>query len=175
MKSSHLKAVLTAAVAALILSGCSSGHNDADTSFAQGMIPHHEQAIAMSNTAAKRGGPQVRALARQIKAAQGPEIREMSGWLDDWNEPVMKHETGHPMDMGGNGMLDDAEMARLDKATGAAFDKLWLRGMIQHHEGAIAMAEDEMASGEFAKAVALARSIVKTQQAEIDQMQRLLK
>ena len=179
-----MKTFLAAAIAALALTGCSSSpnHNDADVAFAQGMIPHHEQAIEMSRTAAKSGGAEVRKLAAQIEAAQGPEIRTMSGWLDDWNAPVVDHGAGHSMDMGdgtmakpGAGMLDETTMGQLDSASGAAFDRLWLRGMIKHHQGAIAMAKTELASGEFPKARAMAKAIVTTQQAEINRMRKLLK
>lgn len=172
-----MKTLIATALAALTLAGCSTGpgHNTADVSFAQEMIPHHQQAVSMSEVAAKNGGPAVRKLAAQIKSAQAPEIRLMTGWLNDWNAPSMDHGTGHGMDMGATGMLDDADMADLSKAKGRAFDTLWLRGMIQHHEGAISMAEDEIASGEFPKAVAMARSIVKSQQAEIEHMQEMLK
>jgi len=172
-----MKTLIAVALATLALAGCSSGpgHNTADVSFAQEMIPHHQQAISMSTTAAKRGGPAVRKLAAQIRAAQAPEIRLMTGWLNDWNAPTMEHDTGHGMDMGATGMLDEAALENLSKAEGRAFDTLWLRGMIQHHQGAISMAEDEIASGEFPKAVAMARSIVKTQEAEIERMQEMLK
>jgi len=180
-----MKTLLAAAATTLVLAGCSTGpdHNDADIAFAQGMIPHHQQAIDMSNTAATRGGPQVKALARQIKAAQGPEIRTMTGWLKDWNARSMEHGDGHGVsgdmkgDMGGGhmGMLDEKTMSKLDAAKGAAFDRLWLRGMIQHHQGAIDMAKTEIASGEYPKAVTMAKSIVTSQQAEIDHMREMLK
>jgi len=157
----------------------SAAHNDADVAFAQGMIPHHEQAVVMSDMAFKQAGsPKVKDLATRIKDAQGPEIAQMKGWLQDWNQPVTPPMGGMPgMQMPGmkmSGMLSDADMGQLGKLSGAAFDKAFLQGMIAHHEGAVTMAEEEQARGQFPEAKALAERIIDAQQAEITEMKGLL-
>ena len=111
-------------------------------------------------------------LATQIKAAQAPEIAQMSGWLAGWGEnpsPSM----GMDHDMGG-GMMSQADMDALDQATGKDAARLFLTGMITHHKGAIAMAQDEVANGQNPEAIALAQKIIADQQAEIDTMNQLL-
>ena len=163
----------------------SQDHNDADVMFAQHMIPHHQQAIEMSDVVlAKKGiDPRVTDLATEIKAAQGPEIKQMQDWLGQWGNPPMppmateEGHGGHDMEgMSGDGMgmMSDEEMTALDNAKGVEVSRLFLTGMITHHEGAIAMAQTEIEDGKFAPAVELARAIVKTQQAEIDTMKGIL-
>ena len=163
----------------------SQDHNDADVMFAQHMIPHHQQAIEMSDVVlAKKGiDPRVTDLATEIKAAQGPEIKQMQDWLGQWGNPPMppmateEGHGGHDMEgMSGDGMgmMSDEEMTALNNAKGVAVSRLFLTGMITHHEGAIAMAQTEIEDGKFAPAVELARAIVKTQQAEIDTMKGIL-
>lgn len=163
-------------------SGATSGtpasgpHNTQDVSFATDMIPHHAQAVTMANMApSKATDPNVKKLAESIKAAQAPEIAAMSGWLSGWGRPVPS--TSMPMNHAGMsmpGMMSDADMGALDKATGAAFDKLWLTQMIRHHQGAVTMAKTELASGQNPDAKALARSISGSQSNEIAQMTHLL-
>ncbi len=153
--------------------GGNKDHNAADVTFAQGMIPHHQQAIEMSNMAlTQAGGGAVKDLAERIKQAQQPEIDQMTGWLSSWGEDVGGDHSGHGG--GSMGMLSDVEMSRLKQATGAEFDRLFLEGMIRHHEGAVAMAQTELSEGKFAEAKDLARRIVETQQAEIAEMRSLL-
>ena len=151
-------------------------HNDADVAFAQGMIPHHEQAIDMADMVLERGeDAEVKALAEDIKAAQGPEIETLRGWLEDWGEEESA-DAGHG-DMGGEGdgtMMTDEEMEQLEQASGAELDKMFLEMMIRHHEGAIAMAETELEDGEFPPAKQMAQNISDTQQAEITKMKDLL-
>jgi uncharacterized protein (DUF305 family) len=160
-------------------------HNDADLMFAQHMIPHHQQAIDMSgDLLAKQGiDPRVIDLAAQIKRAQGPEIAQMRGWLDQWGNPPMppmapsEGHDGHDMtDMSGDsmGMMSDEQMDALKNAGGVEAARLFLTGMITHHEGAIAMAQKEIQGGTFAPAVELADTVVKTQQQEIDTMKGIL-
>ena len=149
-------------------------HNDADVMFAQGMIPHHQQAVAMSDMILAKDGidAKVTDLATQIKAAQAPEIAQMSGWLAGWGEnpsPSM----GMDHDMGG-GMMSQADMDALDQATGQDAARLFLTGMITHHKGAITMAQNEVANGQNPEAIALAQKIITDQQAEIDTMNQLL-
>ena len=163
----------------------SQDHNDADVAFAQQMIPHHQQAVAMSDVVLAKQGidPRVTDLATQIKAAQGPEIKQMQDWLNQWGNPPMppmaegEGHDGHDMEgMSGDGMgmMSDEEMSALTNAKGVEVSRLFLTGMITHHEGAIAMAQTEIEDGKFAPAVEMARAIVKTQQQEIDTMKGIL-
>ena len=202
--SKTLKLVAVAAAATLTLAACStngdtgskttsssqsassssSKHNDADVSFAQDMIPHHAQAVVMATMAqARASDPKVKALAVDIKAAQGPEIEQMSGWLKVWGEKVPATDSasgdmsGHDMgSMDGDtpGMMSSGQMSRLGMASGAMFDRMWLRMMIQHHEGAVEMAGTEQRDGQSPDAVALAKKIEAAQTAEISQMQEML-
>jgi uncharacterized protein (DUF305 family) len=169
-------------------------HNDADITFAQGMIPHHEQALQMSEMAlAAAEDEQVRALAEEIAGAQEPEIALMRTMLDTWGadqpEPLggmgdgdmdhgdMDHGDMDHGDMGADGMsgmMSQEDMASLGEAEGAAFDRMWLTMMIEHHEGAVEMAEAELAEGQNPQATALAEDVVRVQQDEIRRMQDLL-
>lgn len=160
-----------------LLAGCGDNGdeaNQADIAFAQEMIPHHEQAIEMAQLAPSRAEKQeVRELAEQIEAAQDPEIKTMTGWLKEWDAESSGMDHG---DMGGDmpGMMTDTDMAELEKAKGAAFDRMFLEMMIKHHEGAIEMSETELKDGKHAAAKALAQEIIDAQQAEIDTMNDLL-
>ena len=148
-------------------------HNDADVRFSTDMIPHHRQAIQMAAMAASRASTaQVKDLAAQIKAAQAPEIRTMSGWLTGWGAPVPGTMGG--MSMGSAGGMSPREMTALGRATGATFDRMFLTGMVRHHQGAVAMAKAELAQGANADARKLARSIVESQNKEIAQMKSML-
>ena len=111
-------------------------YTGADVMFLQMMIPHHQQAIDISNIALKTSkDSELLALAKTIRDAQSAEIMQMQTWLKDANtNPGM----GHSMDSMG-GMLDDTELSALSAATGKTFDALWLKGMIGHHDGAIHM------------------------------------
>jgi uncharacterized protein (DUF305 family) len=163
----------------------SAEHNNADVRFAQQMIPHHAQAVAMAQMAESHAeSDEVRALAADIEAAQGPEIELMSGWLESWSEDVPATGMGHGAasdnmhDMGGTddmpGMMSGEDMESLDGAHGRGFDRMFLEMMIEHHEGAIEMARTEQADGQYPDAVALAKTIEKVQAAEIATMQELL-
>ncbi|MFE7036913.1 DUF305 domain-containing protein [Streptomyces sp. NPDC057621] len=150
-------------------------HNAADVAFAQGMIPHHRQAVEMADLAEGRArSAEVKKLAAEIKRAQAPEIKTLSGWLTSWGEDVpaeggMDHSTH---DTGA--MMTAEEMTELENASGTAFDTAFLKMMIKHHEGAVAMAKTEQADGASAAAVKLAGRIVTAQSTEIDQMNTLL-
>ncbi|MBE1537828.1 DUF305 domain-containing protein [Actinomadura algeriensis] len=149
----------------------SAAHNAQDVMFAQMMIPHHRQAVEMADLAATRAGSaEVKDLAVQIKDAQGPEIRKMTGWLRAWGEPESAGDMGHGMD----GMMSGEQMADLEGLSGAAFDRAFLAMMIEHHEGAVTMARKERASGRSADATAMAAAIVRAQRAEIATMRKLL-
>ena len=157
---------------ALLLSGCAtatqsnSEYSADDISFAEMMIPHHEQAIEMSEIALlNTTNPDLLELAQEIKSAQSPEIEVMKGW----NGVKTSTHAGHMMD----GMLSESELADLRDAKAKAFDLLFLQEMIKHHEGAIEMAQAVVNSKN--KAVAdLATSIIKTQELEISTMKELL-
>ncbi|WP_041301944.1 DUF305 domain-containing protein [Mycolicibacterium rhodesiae] len=216
-------------------SAAAEAHNQADVTFAQHMIPHHQQAIEMSDVVLAKQGidPRVVELANQIKAAQGPEIEQMQGWLTQWGQPTMPMMPGMEMpgqtgmpgmpgqtgmpgmpgqtgmpgmpdmespgatptttpsqpsptgmpgpqmpgmpDMPGMaGMMSPEDMAALQNAQGVEAGRLFLTQMIQHHQGAITMAQTEIDSGQSHPAVTLARSIIDTQQKEINTMQGVL-
>lgn len=167
-------------------SAAAEAQNQADVMFAQHMIPHHQQAIEMSDMIlAKRGiDPRVVELADQIKAAQGPEIEQMQGWLKEWGQPTMPMTPGMEMpgmsEMPGmpgmpmTGMMSAEDMAALQNAQGVEASKLFLTQMIEHHQGAITMAQTEIDSGQSPPAITLARSIIDTQQKEITTMQGIL-
>lgn len=166
--------------------------NDADVLFAQGMIPHHEQAVEMAAFAlAPEAGarPEIVALATEIQAAQDPEITQMTAWLQQWGQPIdmpgmegmegMGSDEMEGMegmdDMGGmDGMMSAEDMMNLQSLTGAEFDTAWATMMIAHHEGAIAQAQAVKAAGSNPEVLALADQIIAAQQAEIDQMRALL-
>jgi len=160
-----------------------ANYNATDIGFAQGMIPHHAQAIEMADLAlTNTKNPDVLALAKKIKAAQSPEIEKLSGWLRQWGQTVPSTASGsmdHDMSgMGGmmmDGMMSQADMDRLESSTGTEFDRLWLELMIQHHEGAVKMSKTEVAGGKNPDAIALAQAIISSQQAEITTMESLLK
>ncbi|MFF2344846.1 DUF305 domain-containing protein [Pseudarthrobacter sp. NPDC058119] len=148
-------------------------HNQADVMFAQMMIPHHSQAVELSDIIlAKADIPaDVTALATKIKAAQAPEIKQMTGWLTGWNAPTMMSDhSGHGME----GMVDDDGINTLKSASGAEAARLFLQLMIGHHEGAIDMAQQEIGAGKFPDAVKLGHDIIDAQQAEITRMKQLL-
>jgi len=160
-----------------------ANYNATDIGFAQGMIPHHAQAIEMADLAlTNTKNSDVLALANKIKAAQSPEIVKLSGWLRDWGQTVPSTASGsmdHDMSgMGGmmmDGMMSQADMDRLETSTGTEFDRLWIELMIQHHEGAVKMSKTEVAGGKNPDAIALAQAIISSQQAEITTMESLLK
>ena len=142
-----------------------------DAMFLAMMIPHHEQAVEMSKLAATNGAsPEVQKLASTIAAAQAPEITQMQGLLQAAGAlgEIGKH-TGH-MD----GLLSEEQINELRNARGADFDRLYLEGMIAHHEGAIAMAQNVIDSGGNPAVVTLAQTIIDAQTSEISQIKQLL-
>ncbi|MCX9192354.1 DUF305 domain-containing protein [Carbonactinospora thermoautotrophica] len=158
--------------------------NDADVTFAQQMIPHHQQAVDMAELAETHAqDAEVKKLAAKIQAAQAPEIEMMSGWLRAWGKPVPTAmpsvgHGGHQMpSMGGHqmpGMMTQQEMDQLMAARGAEFDRMFLQMMIKHHEGAVEMARTEQAQGANPEAKKLAGQIAASQTAEIAEMRELL-
>ena len=171
-------ASLTVALA-LVLAGCSaageSDVNAADEMFAAGMIPHHEQALEMADILLDKEGvdDRVVALAERIQAAQQPEIDLMTSWLEAWGvDSDMGDMPG--MDHGSDGMMSDDDMVALDAASGEDASALFLEQMVEHHEGAIVMSQQELDNGENAEALKLAQQIIDAQTAEITEMQGLL-
>jgi uncharacterized protein (DUF305 family) len=151
-------------------SSSDGGMTGSDAMFMQMMIPHHEQAIVMSDLALKISkNPQILDLAKQIRAAQNPEITQMKNWLANSG---FGEDPGHSMD-GMGGMLSDEDLDILAKSSGKAFEKLFLSGMIKHHQGAIQMVNmiDDSVNSEIKS---FGQTVVKTQSAEIELMKQLL-
>jgi uncharacterized protein (DUF305 family) len=146
----------------------SSQYSADEIMFAQMMIPHHEQAVTMSELAlSNTTTAEIVALATAIRDAQAPEIIQMQSWIDGKSESHM-----HDMEMGG--MLSDAELAELAALKGAAFDQMFLTAMIAHHEGALDMVE-MINDSTNSEVKTLAANIVQSQSAEIEAMKALLK
>jgi uncharacterized protein (DUF305 family) len=156
--------------------------NHADVAFMQMMIPHHAQALEMSRLADNRAHDErVKALARRIQGAQGPEIMSMAAWLDVRNIDVPKAaEDPSSYDHGAHGhsemagMLTDEQMAQLEAADGRKFDQLFLKGMISHHRGAVEMAQTAATEGVDLQVAEMAADVAVGQAAEIQRMRELL-
>jgi uncharacterized protein (DUF305 family) len=193
-----LPATVTLALGLLLtLAGCGSDessdtatslstteHNDTDVEFATEMIQHHAQALSMVDLTMGRDlDPEVLELADDIRAAQAPEIETMTDWLTEWDEDIPEtvrdhanagHDMGD-MDHGDMpGMMSGDDMDALENASDAEFQDMWLKMMVEHHEGAVEMAEAEEADGQYKSAVELAKDIQETQTAGIEKMQGLL-
>lgn len=141
-----------------------------DVMFAQMMIPHHQQAVDMGTLAETRAkDPEVLALAAQIKLEQSPEIQEMQAWLERAKAGM---DMEHDMDMGG--MLSREDFAALESATGAEFDRLFVAGMIAHHQGAVDMAKMVLNSSNK-EAKSLGEAIVNSQTKQIVELKDILK
>ncbi|MFE7404611.1 DUF305 domain-containing protein [Isoptericola sp. NPDC057559] len=161
---------------------------DADVDFMTRMIDHHAQAVEMSRLVPERStSGQVARLAERVRLSQEGEIRYMGRWLEDHDLPVpavaspsstadgsgprapQTHDHGSMP-----GMLTDAEMAALAAADGAAFDRLFLEGMIKHHAGALTMVEELSSAGRDETVQEFSSNVAADQIAEIDRMSRLL-
>lgn len=154
----------------------SADHNDADIMFAQMMIPHHQQAVEMSEMLlVKEGIPaHVVEFAQGVIDAQGPEIDRMNAMLEAWGQQPVTGGMGE-MDHGGmSGMMSQEDMTALEEAQGTEAARLYLEQMTAHHEGAVDMARDEVADGQNPHAITLAEQIINDQEAEIAQMQQML-
>ena len=149
--------------------------NDADVAFVQGMIPHHEQAVEMSNMMTGRTvSNSTAALAEQIRAAQTTEVALMQGFLADWGvelDPHAGHSGDHSM---GEGMMSDEQLDELESAGGVDFERMWLTMMLEHHHGAVGMANTVLSGGRDPRVRSLAEGIIAAQQAEIAQIEALL-
>jgi len=194
----HRRATILAALTAglLLIGACSSSSDDGgsgssstipasakfnatDVGYAQGMIPHHAQAIEMADLVPDRStNAKVLALAAAIEAAQGPEIAELQGWLRNWGQKVPPADADHDMSeypaMSMTGMLSTADMQRLEAAVGTEFDRLFLEFMVLHHEGAVEMARDEVADGKAPETVGQAERVIEDQTAEIETIEGIL-
>lgn len=155
-------------------SEASGDFNAADEMFVTMMIPHHQQAIEMADLILGKDGidERVVTLAQQIKDAQGPEIETMQGWLQEWGLPSPDPSMGG-MDHGG-GMMSEEDMTALESATGVEATRLFLQGMIEHHNGAIMMAEMELSNGQNPDVLELAQQVIDGQKAEVTTMQEIL-
>ena len=155
----------------------SAEHNDADVMFAQMMIPHHQQAVEMSEMLlAKDDVPaEVAAFAQKVIDGQGPEIERMNAMLTAWGQDPVDTDGMEGMDHGGmSGMMSEEDMAALEQAQGTEAARLYLEQMTAHHKGAVDMAKDEVEDGQNPQAVQLAEQVIADQEAEITEMQQML-
>lgn len=151
-----------------------NGYSAQDYAFISGMIPHHEQATVMSRLAlANSSNLEIKTIAQNIIDAQTLEIATLKTWNDTAESKTMDHNGHGAMNHAMDGMLSDSEMAALSKTSGVEFDRLYLMGMINHHEGAITMANDVI-STQNTDVKAFAENVIKVQQAEIDKMKSML-
>lgn len=145
----------------------------ADINFAQMMVGHHEQAIILVDIAFERSSnAELLELAEEISAAQGPEIELMRSWVIEWGYEPLEYEDHKDHEM--PGMLTDEELAEIEDAPAEDFDRLWLEGMIEHHEGAILMAEDQLRDGVVPYVSELSEEIIEVQDAEIEYMREMI-
>lgn len=157
--------------------------NDADVAFATDMVQHHAQALVMvDQTMGRDLDPRLERLAEAIRAAQGPEIETLTGWLTDWDQPVPETVRDHANAHGGHaemdsdlpGMMSQEQMDDLAAASDSEFEEMFLTMMIDHHGGAIDMARDEQRDGLHPDAIVLAEQIESAQAREVETMQRML-
>lgn len=157
--------------------GSASSGQEGDVVFAQMMIPHHQQAVEMADLAlddSSGASAKVQALAKDIKAAQGPEIKTMQGWLEQWGAEPASKGMGHGGMDHGDGMMSESEMTDLESATGEKFDQMWLTMMIKHHQGAVTMAKDVQSTTSNSEVKTMAADIIEAQNREITTMKDLL-
>jgi uncharacterized protein (DUF305 family) len=183
--AARIAALLATVAMAVVITGCGKSsppaadahpakHNATDVTFAQKMIPHHQQALDMAAMVPSRTtNDDLIVLAKHIALDQQAEIETLQDLLRQWGEPPAPVQTAH-QGMAMDGMVDAATMDTLKTLTGADFDNLWLESMISHHQGAIAMAEPEIAHGEDPTAVKMAKIIAEWQQMEIGRMHAML-
>jgi uncharacterized protein (DUF305 family) len=187
MKGSRGWRTAAPALAALFAAGCgaASGQTSgtpapasADVRFLQGMIPHHAQALEMTALAESRAaGADVRLVAQRITVSQQDEIAQMQRWLRARDQPIPDAHAHHGSHAAMPGMLTPQEMARLAASTGAEFDRLFLEGMIRHHEGALAMVAELFATQGAAQEsdlYAIASEVDADQRMEIARMRAML-
>ena len=197
--------VLLASLLAILTSGCAASagpapaagttplppsvhrlHTAADVAFMQGMIHHHRQALEMTALVSDRTDTRtIRLLAERIEISQQDEIAQMAAWLERRGEAVPGEVAGHGGQGNGHdhhadhlsGMLTPEQMASLEAVRGAAFDRLFLELMIQHHLGALEMVDELMASpgaGQEVDVFRIAAEVDSDQRIEIERMERML-
>ncbi|MEV7528215.1 DUF305 domain-containing protein [Agrococcus sediminis] len=204
MKTTTRALLLSALTTALVLTGCSSSPdaepatsptaaetapaatsgadasegNQHDVTFLENMIPHHQQAIDMSDIVLAKDGVDERVadLAERIRAAQQPEIEEMAALLEEWGYEVDASggHGGHGMGSGGGMLMSEDDMEALEAADGTEASRLFLEQMIVHHEGAIMMAEAQLSMGRADAVGELAQRMLDDQTGEIAEMRQLL-
>ena len=151
-------------------SSSNANYTGADIMFLQMMIPHHQQAIDISNLAMKvSSDSELLELAKIIARDQAAEIKQMKVWLKDSGA---SEDMGHSMD-GMGGMLNDDELTALSAATGKEFDTLWLKGMTEHHDGAIHMTQ-MIEDAQNADIKAFGTKVIKDQSEQIAQMKKMM-
>ncbi len=151
-------------------SSTNSNYTGADIMFLQMMIPHHQQAIDISNLAMKSSqDAELLALAKIIARDQAAEIKQMKAWLKDAGA---SEDMGHSMD-GMGGMLSADELSALQAASGKEFDILWLTGMTDHHDGAIHMTQ-MIEDARNSEIKAFGEKVIADQSAQIMQMKAML-
>ncbi|MFE4456538.1 DUF305 domain-containing protein [Nocardia tengchongensis] len=150
-----------------------SDFDDADVAFLQGMYPHHAQAVEMAKLVPTRSqNQQLITLAKAVEQAQSPEMQQITTLLQSFGKPAPSADMGGHAGM--DGMMTKDQMTKLESLSGTEFDKLWMQMMIEHHKGAITMANTELAQGSNAESKAMAQAIITAQQQEIDQMNTML-
>jgi uncharacterized protein (DUF305 family) len=180
-----MRRILLALAAAVLLAACSQGGdeqggtapaspapNDADVTFTQNMIPHHQQAIEMAKLVdSHTDRSELRTLADSIVASQGQEVTQLQGWLRSWGKP----ETPAGMAHGGMempGTMSEADMNHLMDLQNEKFDLAFVEMMAEHHRGAIDMAKTELKDGSLPEVKQFAQKVINDQQREVDQLQQ---
>ncbi|GEM29511.1 hypothetical protein NN3_05180 [Nocardia neocaledoniensis NBRC 108232] len=170
----HHSSTTTSASPTSATAGARTDFNDADVTFLQMMYPHHAQAVEMAKMVPSRTqNEQLIALAAQVEQAQAPEMQQITTLLTSFGKPAPTTGGGHE-GHGMPGMMTAEQMSALEAATGAEFDRQWLEMMIEHHEGAVDMANTELTGGVNAESKQLATAIVSAQEAEISTMRGML-
>jgi uncharacterized protein (DUF305 family) len=163
-----------AATPAPVDSASRPAYTSADVHFVSGMIHHHGQALVMAAWATDGvhgASPEIRRMSERITVSQSDEIGLLERWLRERNEPRMEHHALMP------GMLSSAQLAELERARGAEFDRLFLTYMIQHHLGAVTMVDELLSAPGAAQdglVFRMAADIHADQTTEIERMQRML-
>jgi uncharacterized protein (DUF305 family) len=175
MKGGRGTTASSSAAASPTASASATDHDQADLVFALTMLPHHLQAEEMAGLVETRSDDaQLRALATGIASAQHAQVEQLTSLLGAWGAAPDSALSDSEHLGGADGMMTDAQLSALGELSGEAFRTEWLRMMIAHHEGAVALASTELASGSNPQARDLATSILAAQQAEIEQMQGML-
>ena len=157
-----------AAVFVALVSACGSQPkpNSADKTFVAQMVPHHQLGVDMIDSAVLRSDDvRLRKLVFQMQSYHEHELHQLSSLLQQWGISPAEIFPGS---------IDPSRLATIDQLSGPAYDIAWLNAMIEHHEGAVAIGKEEIASGQLPDLIDMAKKVVSTQQAEIIEMQKLL-